>query len=93
MSLTRPTTAKAGAKDSGAPGIENAAVERRKARPADRKAGRLLQEEQASRVRRAALCSLFEGANNPLPFVGAKSKIEFAARAEIPQRERRNLAV
>jgi hypothetical protein len=33
-------------------------VERRKARPADRKAGRLLSREQASRVRFTALCSL-----------------------------------
>jgi hypothetical protein len=51
-----------GQKGSGAPRIENAAVERRKARLADRKAGRLLSREQASRVRFAALCSLsFEG--------------------------------
>ena len=65
---------------SGAPGIENAAVERRKASRL-RKAGACFKRSRhpGCALRRSA--PSLEGANNPLPFVGAKSKIESEARA------------
>ena len=76
-------------KGSGAPGISNAAVERRKARPVRQDRSRAPCKGTDS-LRFAALCSLFGSEDGLRPFGGsdmkgslrgAKSKIKSEARA------------
>ena len=68
LTPSRRLLAKPGTKGSGAPRIEDAAVERRKARPADRKAGRLLAKTAGiPGAPYGALLPLFEGERRKPP--------------------------
>src|SRR4051794_20525293 len=93
MSFTPPAPAPAGQDGSGAPGIEDAEVERRKASwPIARPARALSQEHAQDNCAVTALRSLSLREQKTAPVHGSKSKRKSDTRAEIPQRERRSMS-